>query len=48
MPSLGGAIACMDDASPRLEKIEIYGQKHGMNVIKLGKNIFQPVAPPPS
>ena len=25
MPSLGGAITCMDNASPRLEKLEIYG-----------------------
>lgn len=25
MPSLGGAIACLDDASPRLESIEIFG-----------------------
>ena len=25
MPSLGGAIACVDNASPRLEKLEIFG-----------------------
>ena len=25
MPSLGGAIACVDNANPRLENIEIFG-----------------------